>query len=232
MDRRKTYYIGIDTETCNGRIDVDGKLNLTDSLVYDIGWAVVDKKGNVYESRSFMVEEIFCGMSDLMETCYYNEKLPRYYEELDNGTRKLAPLRLIRWLLVQDMKRYNINIVFAHNARFDYRALNNTLRYLTKSEYRYFFPYGTNIWDTQTMARDTIAKQKTYQAFCFKNGYVTKHKKPRVRLTAEVLYRYITMDTTFIESHTGLEDVLIEKEIFARCMRQHKKMKKSIFKGA
>ena len=40
----------------------------------------------------------------------------------------------------------------------------------------------------------------------------------------------ITMDTTFIESHTGLEDVLIEKEIFVRCMRQHKKMKKSIFK--
>ena len=80
------------------------------------------------------------------------------------------------------------------------------------------------------MARDTIAKQKTYQAFCFKNGYVTKHKKPRVRLTAEILYRYITMDTTFIESHTGLEDVLIEKEIFARCMRQHKKMKRSIFK--
>lgn len=230
MDRRKTYYIGIDTETCNGRIDTDGKLDLTDSLVYDIGWAVVDKKGNVYESRSFVVEEIFCEMSDLMDTCYYNEKLPRYHEELDNGTRKLAPLRLIRWLLVQDMKKYNINTVFAHNARFDYRALNNTLRYLTKSEYRYFFPYDTNIWDTQSMAKDTIAKQKTYQTFCLKNGYMTKHKKPRVRLTAEVLYRYITMDTTFIESHTGLEDVLIEKEIFARCMRQHKKMKKSIFK--
>lgn len=46
MDKRKTYYIGIDTETCNGRIDVDGKLNLTDSLVYDIGWAVVDKIKN------------------------------------------------------------------------------------------------------------------------------------------------------------------------------------------
>ena len=46
MDRRKTYYIGIDTETCNSRIDIDGKLDLTDSLVYDIGWAVVDKKGN------------------------------------------------------------------------------------------------------------------------------------------------------------------------------------------
>ena len=227
MDRRKTYYIGIDTETCNGRIDIDGKLDLTDSLVYDIGWAVVDKKGNVYESRSFVVEEIFCEMSDLMDTCYYNEKLPRYYEDLDNGTRKLAPLRLIRWLLVQDMKKYNINIVFAHNARFDYKALNNTLRYLTKSEYRYFFPYGIEICDTLKMARAVIAKMPTYRKFCEENDYITKNGQPR--LTAEIIYRFITRNNDFVESHTGLEDVHIEKEILAYCYKQHKKMEKRLW---
>ena len=44
------------------------------------------------------------------------------------------------------MKRYNTNIVCAHNSRFDYNALNTTQRYLTKSKYRYYFPYGTEVW--------------------------------------------------------------------------------------
>ena len=78
------------------------------------------------------------------------------------------------------------------------------------------------------MAEDTICKQKSYIYFCEKNDYLRKNGKPRA--TAEILYRYMTDDNDFIESHTGLEDVLIEKEIFVRCMRQHKPMRKSPWK--
>jgi hypothetical protein len=49
-------------------------------------------------------------------------------------------------------------------------------------------------------------------------------------LTAEILYRYITGDDNFTESHTGLEDVLIEKEIFKKCMAWHRPMQKKLFK--
>ena len=59
MDKRISYYIGVDTETCNGLKDGE-KLDLTQSLVYDIGWAIVDKRGNIYLERSFVVSEIFC----------------------------------------------------------------------------------------------------------------------------------------------------------------------------
>ena len=48
IDKRKKYLIGIDTETCNGLVDKDGKVDLSQSLVYDIGWQVVDKKGTAY----------------------------------------------------------------------------------------------------------------------------------------------------------------------------------------
>jgi len=51
----------------------------------------------------------------------------------------------------------------------------------------------------------------------------------RPRATAEILYKYISGDIDFAEDHTGLEDVLIEKEIFAKCVRQHKKMRKTAF---
>ena len=56
-------------------------------------------------------------------------------------------------------------------------------------------------------------------------------KNGKVRLTAEILYRFIERQS-FIESHTGLEDVLIEKEILAYCKRQHKKMRKKLYEKA
>jgi hypothetical protein len=80
------------------------------------------------------------------------------------------------------------------------------------------------------MSRQTIGKQKSYQKWCARNGYMTNHKTPRVRLTAEILYRYISGQYDFNESHTGLEDVLIETVIMSHCFRQHKKMDKRLFK--
>ena len=77
------------------------------------------------------------------------------------------------------------------------------------------------------MANDTICKQVRYKEWCYLNGYLTKNG--RVRKTAEILYRYITGNNDFTESHTGLEDVMIEKEIFAHCIRQHKPMRKLAF---
>ena len=79
------------------------------------------------------------------------------------------------------------------------------------------------------MANDVVAKTPTYRKFCFDNGYVTSHKTPRPQVKAEVIYRYITGDNDFIESHTGLEDVLIEKEILAYCFSKHKKMRKKLY---
>jgi DNA polymerase III epsilon subunit-like protein len=117
--------------------------------------------------------------------------------------------------------------VSAHNARFDYNALNTTQRWLTKSKYRYFFPYGTEVWDTLKMARSVVSKTPTYKRFCQENNYMTKNNQ--VRLTAEILYRYITRNLDFIESHTGLEDVEIERQILSYCFRKHKAMKKALW---
>jgi hypothetical protein len=55
---------------------------------------------------------------------------------------------------------------------------------------------------------------------------MTNHATPQVRKTAEVIWRYLTDHVTFEEEHTGLADVTIEAQIFAECVRQHKKMDK------
>lgn len=228
MDKRINYLIGLDTETCNG-ILIDDKLDLTQSLVYDIGWAITDKRGRIYKTRSFVVKEIFYGMADVMTSAYYADKIPQYKEDIKNGTRSLASFYRIRKTLLEDIELYGVRNIFAHNASFDVRALNNTIRYLTKSRFRWFFPWDVTIWDTLKMARQVIGTQKSYQIFCAEHGYLTNHKKPRVRLTAEILYRYLTGDENFAESHTGLEDVLIETKILTHCIRQHKKMEKRLY---
>ena len=199
-------YIMLDTETTN---------SLDDPICYDVGFAVVDREGTIYETHSFVVAEVFLN-EELMASAYFIEKVPQYWEDIKNGTRKLAKFNTIRKVLAETMKKYNTNIVIAHNARFDYRSTAKTQRYLTKSKYRYFLPYGTEIWDTLKMAREVLKNDVDYDNFCYNNNYVTK--RGCKRFTAEILYRFFTGDNDFVESHTGLEDVTIEKIIFAECM--------------
>lgn len=219
IDHRKSYYLTIDTETAN---------TFDDPMVYDLGGCIHDKKGNVYETFSFVIAEVFYGMQDLMESAYYAEKIPTYREEIRMGERRVVPLVRAK-IIVRDLcEKYNVKAIIAHNMAFDYRALSKTQRYLTKSKYRWFFPYGIELWDSLKMAQDTICKQKGYIAYCEENGFVTKYGKPRA--TAEILTRYLEGKIDYQEEHTGLADVLIEKEITAQCFRQHKAMRKKCFK--
>lgn len=227
MDKRKRYILVLDTETANTITLEDGQLDMSNVLVYDCGWAVVDKYGTVYETASYVNRDIFEDEAELMESAYYAEKIPQYREDLQAGKRIMTDTAGIHSALMDTIKRWNITAVSAHNARFDYNALNATQRYVTKSEKRYFLPYGIEIWDTMKAANSVICKMPTYIAFCEANNYLTSQGKPRK--TAEILYRFITCNNEFIESHTGLEDVLIEKEILAYCFRQHKKMEKDLF---
>jgi DNA polymerase III epsilon subunit-like protein len=222
-------FLGLDTETCNSLIDENGKLDLSQSLVYDVGWQVVNRKGKVKKQRSYVVAEIFLN-SILMDSAYYKDKIPMYWKDIKKGKRELKTFRNIWFQFLSDKKRYNCKVVFAHNAFFDYNALNNTLRYLTKSKRRYFFPFKTEIWDTLKMARDVFGTSPKYVNFCEEHGFMTNHKNPRPRLTAEVLYRYLHNTPNFEEAHTGLEDVEIETEIMLRCLKSRKPMRKTLFK--
>lgn len=218
----KKFIMVLDTETANGYL-INGKLDLSDSLVYDIGFTVIDKKGNVYCQRSLAIGDILCGEPELMKTAYYAEKIPQYWKDIKSGKRELVSFLHARNIVKTTMEEYNITTISAHNARFDVNALNTTIRYLTKSKIRYFFPFKTEIWDTMKGAQNTIAKQKGYISFCQKNGYLTRHKKPRVRVTAEILYKYISGDHDFIEKHEGLDDTIIEAKILVQILRQHSK---------
>lgn len=198
-------FLMLDTETAN---------TIDDPFYYDLGCAVVDAEGNIYETASYVNADIFLD-EEMMATAYFKEKIPQYWDEIKAGTRTLKRHINIKKAVRDLMKKWDIKFVVAHNASFDYRSTNYTQRLLTSSKYRYFFPYGTQILDTLKMAREALKESEAYKGFCKKNGFVCKNGTPRY--TAEVIYRWLTQDLGFVESHTGLEDVLIEAKIFAFC---------------
>lgn len=227
IDKRKKYIAVVDTETANGFME-NGKINLFYSLVYDYGYIIRDKAGNILVARSFAIAEIFLD-KELMSSAYYAEKIPQYWEEIKSGKRQLVKFSTMRKIFFADCKKYNVSTVTAHNASFDVRALNNTIRLLTGSNCRYFFPRKFEIWDTLKMSRDVFGQLKGYRNYCVDNNYMTKHKVPQIRCTAEILYKYISGNDEFIEQHKGIDDVLIESEILTYCLKSHKKMRKRLY---
>lgn len=218
MDRRKNYYITIDTETCG---------SLGKPLVYDIGFTIHDKKGNIYESRSYVVSEIFYKEYKKMKTAYYADKIPEYKQGIKEGKWIVKSFWYIRKEIYSLMKTYNIKAVVAYNAGFDTRALNCTLNYLSKfDDEQTFFNEKTAIWCSWGMSCETIFKQKTFLRLAKQENWVSN--AGNVKTSAEIAYRYINRKFEFEEAHTALEDAIIETAIFSKCISTHKKMTKTI----
>lgn len=212
-------FIVLDTETAN---------SIDDPMCYDVGFAVIDETGKVYESHSYVIADIFLDEKKMMKEAYFADKIPQYWEDIKNGKRQLRRFKTVKRILKDVCDQYCVKIIVAHNARFDNRSLNLTQRWLTSSKYRYFFPYGVKVWDTLKMAREIFGKDEDYGRFCYENGYLTK--RGQRRYTAEILYRYLTNNVDFVESHTGLEDVMIEKEILVECLKRDSKLDGSLWK--
>lgn len=217
MSRKKEWYLVIDTETCN---------TLEQPLPYDIGYAICDRYGNIVVERSFMVAEIFINHKDLMKSAYFAEKIPQYWEDLKNGKRELKSIFNIRKQIHADMKNYRVKKVGAYNMGFDKRALNNDIRYCSKSFFRWFFPFGTEYFCIWNMACQVLLNSASYVKFALQNGLVSD--KDNILTNAECCYQFLTKNLDFKEEHTGLEDVRIEVDILAKCYSTHKKMDKSI----
>ena len=213
VDKRKKYFMVLDVETAG---------NIGRPLVYDLGFAICDKKGNIYEKRSFVISEIF-DQTELMSTAYYSNKLPIYYKGLETGEFTKVTFAEAREEFLNLMKTYNINTICAYNLMFDMRALKNTTenlygkgkRFLT-SEYK-----DVDLLCIWSFACEVLYTQKTFSKVAVEQGWLTE--KGNMQTSAEIGWRYISKDYNFVEHHTGFEDVKIECQILAKCISQRKK---------
>lgn len=227
IDKRKNYYITIDTETTQGW----GKgPKLYSPLIYDIGYAIHDKKGEIYETGNFIIKNIF--YSKAMKTAFYGNKIPWYTEQI--ATKKIEAVSYAKAIyeINKVCKKYKKLTLLAYNAKFDVSAIMTTAEYTQLKQYDgtlesiFYMVKKLKVQDVWGMFVETIGTRKSYKKFTDENGFVSE--KGNRKTSAEVAYRYLVKNPNFIEDHTALSDVLIEVYIFAQAMRQKKKYSREI----
>lgn len=221
VDRRKKYFVVVDVETAG---------NFASPQVYDFGFAICDKKGNIYESRSYVISEVFDN-TRLMNTAYYACKLPMYHEGLKTGKFIKTDLRSARQEFLQLIEEYDVKTICAYNLQFDMKALKSTyqtLGYGSKflpSENR-FHKDNLDLLCIWSFACEVLFTQRTYSRVAVANEWLTE--KGNMLTNAECAHRYISGNHDFEEEHTGLADVQIECGILAKCIAQKKKHESGI----
>lgn len=226
VDNRKKYFLVFDTETTVLSKDE----GLANPLIYDIGMAVCDKKGYVYEYYNFIVENIF-NRKELMNLAFYGNKIPWYEEQIKNGTVLVRSWGQILYNMNKIINRYPNITLSAYNLEFDLRAMAATSRLTKQARYNgsiaSLFDKPVEFQDIWSLAVEAIyLPQKGYKRFIEQNNLFSPKGNPKT--SAEVGYRYIHKDPNFIEDHTALSDVFIEVEILAHALKQKKKFSKGI----
>lgn len=238
MDKRKKYFIILDTETtasCSPEENQQKKF--MEKLVYDFGYTVTTKKEIVIE-RNYLVKEIYEN-DNLMSNAYFANKKPIYEKMLKEGKIEKKPLAEIIKILQKDIQDYNVSVFGAYNVSFDLDAITQTVNYIYKGIFKmifretksgkyapdtqafmktYVFKKDLEIIDLWTMACKTLCSQKTFQTY-----YLQETARGNIISNAEVVYNYITdQEMKFEEEHTALSDSKVESEILFRMLRLHK----------
>lgn len=202
---RKTIYCTLDTETVGGAANPKG--------MYNLGCVIHDKDGNIFATASLLVMEHY---NNIEKNSYAKKNFHIYEERLNNGTISAVATERDAVEIVRNLcKFYNVKYVQAYNSAFDFkkticRELLNDFEFI----------------DIYLMALQTITHLKSYRKFCVANGFKTNSGKT-CSTTAESVYAFITNNAEYTEEHTALSDAMIEKDIFVRCYKMHKKFTKN-----
>lgn len=207
------YLIFIDTETI-------GQLEIKEScLPFEIGVIVYDnyEKKVVYK-KSFIVKRFF-NNKYIMLSSFSASKYPKYQELIknDKSTYFIGSVKDISQKIKSVIKRYNSNIIVAHNGNFDIQALERLF-----NEFGVYNPfYNMDLLDTMEIST-IITNSIEYVKFCKTNKKILNKmgesafitNSGRVRITAQALTCYLQDNPNYQESHTAIQDILDEIDIF------------------
>ena len=257
---KKMYFLTLDTETATlpfvNSLNLSPKdrqtISISKPLVYDIGWTISDRKGNIIKKENFLVQETFF-VPNVFNTAYYKDKRPQYMELFKQGKIKSETWNNIIDILLADLEK--VNFVTAYNACFDFKkAIPYTERYIKN-----LYSENYNSWEEKEKQKcfDILEKKNNYKnkdylipvfnlrgneypiidiwgLACDRLLNTKKYKnfccenemftdsKKFFKTSAEASYKYLTQNNDFIESHTALSDAEIETFILAKALSRGK----------
>lgn len=133
----KKFYLTVDTETATipfanqicKNANQKQKIAIAKPLVYDIGWSITDRQGNIVKTENFLVQETFF-VPNIFNTAYYRDKRPIYMELLEKGEIKVDCWNNIMKLFIADLEKVDIST--AYNACFDFKKAIPLLNVISK----------------------------------------------------------------------------------------------------
>ena len=200
MIERKTIMV-LDTEAC----DLAGN-------VYDVGYTVANRRGEIVTQYNALVSEIFTDASKMMGAFYAKKLFTHYAPMLDAGTISLKPWAEIVKQMQDDIAQHNVNVMAAYNLGFDRRVMRQTNERLSDGSPICAKMDQLDIWQ---FACETKLSQARYKQIARENGWTSS--AGNIRTGAEYAYRFCSGDHGFIEDHTALSDAIIETKILADC---------------
>ena len=147
---RKKFYLTLDTETATlpfaneiaKTASEKQKIAIAKPLVYDIGWTITDRTGNIYKKVNYLIQETFF-VPNVFNTAYYCNKRPIYMKLLADGFVTAKTWNDAIEELLNDLDY--CDIATAYNACFDFKkAIPFTETYI-----KHLYSADYNEWEKQ-----------------------------------------------------------------------------------
>lgn len=257
-DRRRKLYLVLDCETAtlpcanNYPAPIKKNIAIAKPLIYDLGWQVIDSRGQVFARKNFLITEIF-SVPTIYNTAYYASKRPIYLEKLKNNEIILTDWKTATAELVKDLN--SVKAVGAYNSMFDFKkAIPFTEQYINhlySPDYQRWENFQNRL--CAHIAEDNRpknAKEFDPEFFTFRNisyplfdlwglscEHLLNNDEYRQKCqdcnwttasgryfptTAETTFRFVMDTTDFEEAHTAVDDSFIESQLFAMIMKRTK----------
>lgn len=260
MANKIKYYLMLDCETATlpfaDEIAGDNperkkRIAIAKPLIYDIGWTITNRKGDILESKQFLIAETFA-VPAVFNTAYYAEKRPIYLEMLRKNETSIKPWDEVMDVLIADMAI--VDGVGAFNSMFDFKkAIPFTELYIRElysptyyqweqiqrrsaariadgernqpnpdfeAEIFRFRGKEYPLFDMWGLATTYLLNNSTYKNKCLEHSMLT-NSGTFFKTSAESTFRYLCDKYDFMESHTALDDAIIESFILSKVAKKH-----------
>lgn len=221
-------------------------------LIYDLGWKIVDRNGIVYNTENFLISEIFSVPSVFDTAYYkdkrpiYLEKL-RNGEIILTDWQTAMTAFIADLEAVEAVGAYNSMFDFKKAIPFTELYINKLysadfhkwLKWQEKS--CEWLAYGGKpsgqtefedsifrfrgkvypLFDLWGLTCQHILNCDEYKQMCIDEKWETASGK-YFKTSAETAFRFFSGNTEFIESHTAIDDVAIESQLFAEIVKRTK----------
>ena len=227
------------------------RIAIAKPLIYDIGWTITNRKGDILESKQFLIAETFA-VPSVFNTAYYAEKRPIYLEMLKKNETSIKPWNEVMDVLIADMAI--VDGVGAFNSMFDFKkAIPFTELYIRElysptyyqweqiqrrsaariadgernqpnpdfeAEIFRFRGKEYPLFDMWGLATTHLLNNSTYKNKCLEHSMLT-NSGTFFKTSAESTFRYLCDKYDFMESHTALDDAIIESFILSKVAKKH-----------